>query len=352
MSTKEIIKYYLVWQMALVVVPWLAQFWLPIHIGFIHPDSWRANFDGIHYLSIADRGYGYLQQAFFPLYPNLIRLGTDFLRPSVSVGILLSNLFFGLGLIIFNKLLLLDYDKKTVKWTVLALLVFPTSFYFGAVYTESLFLSLVLLSFYCARKEKWWLAGIFGGLASYTRLPGIFLFPALLLDSKIRKSLPLFLIPLGLFCYMFYLYETTGDPLLFVHVQKYFGQGRSDNLIMLYQVFWRYFRMLTTVSISNTIYPTLMLEFGVSILFLFVNIYALTRHRLSYAIFASLAFIIPTLTGNLASMTRYVLVCFVGFIVIGDFIVKHKNLQKIYLSISVLLFVVFLSLFSRGYWVG
>ncbi|MFH1289096.1 MAG: hypothetical protein ABIH88_00055, partial [Patescibacteria group bacterium] len=34
----------------------------------------RANFDGMHYLSIAKHGYGIYQQAFFPLYPKLIAL--------------------------------------------------------------------------------------------------------------------------------------------------------------------------------------------------------------------------------------------------------------------------------------
>jgi hypothetical protein len=47
---------------------------------------------------------------------------------------------------------------------------------------------------------------------------------------------------------MYYLKANFGDPLLFFRVQPHFGAGRAGGrLILLYQVFWRYLKMLLTV---------------------------------------------------------------------------------------------------------
>src|SRR3989344_1707248 len=63
-----------------------------------------ANFDGAHYLLIAKNGYAQYQQAFFPLYPLLIRwLSPLFLNNHLVTGLLISNLSFLVGLFIFKK---------------------------------------------------------------------------------------------------------------------------------------------------------------------------------------------------------------------------------------------------------
>ena len=78
---------------------------------------------------------------FFPLYPNLIRnLASTFKNPVIS-GVLISNLSFLISLIFLARLIRLDYDVNTTKFAIIALLLFPTSFYFGSVYTEGLFFS-------------------------------------------------------------------------------------------------------------------------------------------------------------------------------------------------------------------
>jgi len=44
------------------------------------------------------------------------------------------------------------------------------------------------MSFYFARTQKWWLAGIFGFFASLTRLVGIILFPVLVFEYLIQQK--------------------------------------------------------------------------------------------------------------------------------------------------------------------
>lgn len=95
-----------------------------------------ANFDGIHYLFIAGNGYTN-NLGFFPIYPLTIKVvsmifgaHTPFDLPYFISGFLIANIAFFLSLIVFYKLLSLDYNEKQTKQTLFALLVFPTSFFF------------------------------------------------------------------------------------------------------------------------------------------------------------------------------------------------------------------------------
>jgi len=368
MTTGQILKYYLLWQLSILVVTALSAFVLPLRQNYLgvgiqtyqsNPLLYsRANFDGNHYLSIAQNGYGYAQQAFFPLYPSLIKkLGAVF-KPPISSGLLIPNVSFLFSLFFLNRLIRLDFSPEISKLTLLVLLTFPTSFFFGEVYTEGLFFLLLTSSFYFARTGKWWLAGICGGLAAYTKFIGIFIFPALLVEwwvsqRKIKNLLFLLIIPLGLLIYMRFLDRSVGDPLAFFHVQKLFGQARSEKIILLYQVFWRYAKMVVTVDRSNPIFLNVLLELATGILFLVTSIYSFLKHRLSYSLFNLAAYIVPTLTGNFVSLPRYVLVCFPSFILLGKFFSQAQPKKRvIILSIMGLCFAFLLGLFSRGYWVA
>lgn len=371
MSLKYILKYFLLWQAAVIGVTLLSPRLLPLRETYLggatqsyltNPLLYsRANFDGLHYLSIASIGYGYAQQAFFPLYSALIsKLAPLFAFP-VSAGVAISLVSFALALVFLVKLLSLDEDSRTVRLTILALLFFPVSFFFSFVYTEGLFFLLLILAFYCARTRRWYLAGLFGALASYTRFVGIFLIPALGLEwwqqgpasRRLLHLLPILAMSVGLLVYMNYLGHTTGDPLAFIHVQSLFAQGRSDKIVLLYQVFWRYVKMIATVNRADPLYLTVVLEAVTGGLFLITSVYALFKTRLSYAVFNLLAYLAPTLTGNLVSLPRYVLICFPSFLILGRFLARTHPLNRAVLAISsATVFFIFLSLFVRGYWVS
>ena len=143
--------------------------------------SW-ANFDGVHYLTIINKGYfgTGLIQAFFPLFPLIIKY-LNFANNSLITGLIISNILAYL-LIISFYLFAKTFFKKHAWLSLFVLLTFPSSFFFGAFYTESLFLILVLLSFIMANKKKWLWAGILASLASATRVIGIVLIPALLIE--------------------------------------------------------------------------------------------------------------------------------------------------------------------------
>ena len=66
------------------------------------------------------------------------------------------------------------FSTRFVLYTVLALALFPTSFFMRMVYTESLFLFLVLLTF-VAMQRNWPLAviAVIAGTATATRSVGV-----------------------------------------------------------------------------------------------------------------------------------------------------------------------------------
>lgn len=326
-----------------------------------------ANFDGEHYLSIAIFGYKSLEQAFFPVFPILMSF---FSRPNpfdlisslvntTIVGLIISNVSFVLALIFLWELIRVDFSNKIAYLTIILILIFPTSFYFGAVYNESLFLFLSVLSFYSARKNKWFLAGIFGAVASATRVFGILLLPALLIEAwqqKVNNSQAawIFLIPLGLVGYMWYLYSTIGDPLAFYNFQTLVGEQHQRGIITLPQVYFRYIKMLLTTNFQNPIFQTIVLEFFVGVTFFLLPIYGYFKKiRWSYLIYAMLGFLIPSIQGSFSSAPRYVLVLFPAFLSVALWIDSlPKTFRIILMALSFFALLAETALFLRGYWIA
>lgn len=369
----------LVWRISLIFFLIFALQLIPLKDGLnflggtfrnysISPEvfSW-ANFDGEHYLSIAYYGYRNNQQAFFPIYPILINListpfQSDFfssLLSSTLVGILISNISIFIAIILLWELIRNDYSKKIAYLSVMSLIFFPTSFYFGSVYTESLFFLFCVGSFYFARKKKWFLASLLGGLASGTRVFGVLLFPALILEAwqqktSLRKLAYQFIIPLGFSVYIIYLWTTVGDPFAFYNLQTLVGEQHQTGIVLLPQVYFRYLKMIFTLDFSNPIYFTIFIEFIVGILFFILPIYGYFKKlRYSYTFFALSSFILPTIQGSFSSMPRYVLVLFPSFIALGLLLHELPRLTKvIILVLSYLVLATAAMLFFRGYWIA
>ena len=279
---------------------------------------------------------------------------------------LVSNVSFFIALLGLWKLITLDYRGKIAKTSIILLLLFPTSFYFGAFYTEGLTLALIVWSLYLARKRNWWLAGILGGLATATRITAFALFPAILFEVwEYKKKNPgkslvvpivgALLIPAGLVAYMLYLYKATGDPLEFFNNVSIFGQQRSSSPVILPQVFYRYlFKVLPNINYSYfPVVFTTYLEIISASLFLVLGFLSFYKLRLSYALFFAAGYLIPPLSGSFSSFPRYVLILFPAFLLSALALDGQPRLVKsIVYIILLLLLIVSCGLFLRGYWVS
>lgn len=325
-----------------------------------------ANFDGLHYLTIASNGYTN-NYGFFPLYPTLIAffsflLGANQIFDSSYFfsGFIISNICFFLALVILYKLVSFDYPEKQRKIIILSVLSFPTSFFFGSIYSESLFLLLLLLSFYFARKKQWLTASFFGTLLTLTRLVGICILPALLYEfyKTPEKSLKKFLksgiwiTPFGLIGYSIYNYIKQGDFLYFIQAQGNFLNNRSVNGIVLFpQTIYRYIKILFTTSNSYFEWYIALLELLGFLLAISLLVLAWKKKvRISYIIFSLSALLIPASTGTFTGIPRYILVAFPIYIVFG--LIKNKFVKFACILFSSALLFILTILFIRGYYIS
>jgi hypothetical protein len=142
--------------------------------------------DAVWYLRLADDGWstGDPSAAFFPLYPLTVRTvawvlpGDDLLA-----ALLVSNVAFLGALLALFAMTAEAFGDRTARRTIVVAAIFPTSFFFFAPYTESLFLFLSILAFREARHDRWGRVAVFGALAALTRSVGILLIPALVLEA-------------------------------------------------------------------------------------------------------------------------------------------------------------------------
>lgn len=339
-----------------------------------------ANFDGVQYLVIADHdAYYQYQQAYFPLFPLLIKVVGTVIGGKLLYGGLVVSIF-GLfcGLILLRKLLSLLPEKNRSVWSsTVYLLLLPGSFFFVSVYTESLFLALFCGTLLLLNRKQYVLAAVTACLLGMTRLVGVFVvipivvyftFPYLgekrmginrFIQSLKPVHLLVILSPLvGLLIYMAYLHITVGDPLAFIHAQKAFNNNRSTSIVLLPQVLYRYFKILTTARLDIA-YVVASVEIGVFITYIallvrqFYRYFVLKRdaHWLSWGIllFSITNLLLPTLTGTLSSIPRYGLLSLAVLIEINQSSRVVKLLLSVVFSVINLLMLV---LFAQGYFVS
>lgn len=327
-----------------------------------------ANFDGRHYLDIATLGYRNYNFAFFPLYSSIISLvGYLFKLPHIYIGIAVSTLSYFCSMFVIYKIARLDYSDEVSKLALFFLSFFPVSFFYNSVYPDALFLLETVLCFYFARKKNWVAAGLMGGLTTLTRLSGISLLPALVIEwylqNKVntrgylnwltaffKEGLPLiFLTMLGILAYMAYLKIGFGDWTLY---QKSMIAWRQNEFVFPPQVIFRYIKILLFVDKSLLVYWIALVELVSFVAYMTLAVYVLRRVRVSYGVFMIVLLLLVSFTGTLAGTTRYMLHLFPGFIGIAYFAVNRPVFKT---TLAIFFFVagfVLLALFTRGYFIS
>jgi hypothetical protein len=264
-------------------------------------------------------------------------------------------------------MILQDSDKETAELGTWYFLVYPAALFTVAVYSESLFLLLSFACLYCARNHRWGLAGLFGLLTSMTRSQGILLLAPLGIEYLLYlKNLPvrgvrdmfvktrgnylwLLLVPLGLPIFMAFSYWTAGDASLPLIVQDEFLRW-SPEIRHIY----------TTISGAIKLFPDLPLhaarESQIDVVFTLFFLALLPvvywKVRLPYAVYATVLVLFPLTSASTMSMTRFLLLSFPHFWVLGMMGKKWPLFHALLSLVFILLLGVFTLRFVNGYWVN
>lgn len=316
-------------------------------------EAWSI-WDGPHYLDIADNWYvpggddaNWI--VFLPLYPLLVRM----LALITPLGILYSGFFVSficsiLASVFLYKLARLDETKKTSVFSIIALFLFPTSFFLFLPYPESLFLLLILLTFYFARKGNFLTASFFAMLATGTKIAGLALIPVIFVElilhhikfKRPAKLLNFFVIlNLPILGFLFYLlvnYQTFGDIFYFQRAQS---QNWNTNFSPVIAGVRQTLSFINDQDFDTRIYLGYgqILAFGLSVI---TAIYAYFKLRKSYFVF-SLAFLgIYSSMSFWLSFPRYLLCLFPLYIMLGRFL-NNRMFLALWVTVCLIFLFVF-----------
>ena len=313
-----------------------------------NPVALHARWDSFWYQDIAEKGY-YLQRnntlsnvVFFPVYPLLMRVAAPVVGGDVILaGWLLSALALVGAVVVFYKLIREFHPEIDPETAIFYLLIFPTAFFLNAVYTESLFLFLSLLTFYYARKGKFAAAGAIGMLAALTRITGVLLFIPVAWEYFKRHGYripwPAFLIPLGTFLFFIYHYFAFGDPLLFFRVESAWGRAFQFNR--------EHFLLFSHPAAVN-----FFLDIAFSAFAIFSAYHVFRRGWTSYGLYILATLAVALSSGTFMSIGRYIMVLFPIYIALAS--IKSRHFEKIYTVASILLLALNITLFVNWYWAG
>jgi hypothetical protein len=281
--------------------------------SWIGIDIWGC-WDSYWLHGIAIDGYANpIRLNFFPLYPLLAQYLGYIVSDAFIAGLLVSDVCMVGSCYLLYKVARLELGSEKSASAVAYLLLFPTSFILNGFFTESLFLFLTLVSYYCARQGKWALCGAAGFFMALTKSLGAIMAVPMLLEylRQRRYSLKklqwnvlfLALYPAGLGLYMLYNHAITGDFIAFAHYQQSIWGFNIENLwtVIIKCFLFQDAGILTIIAVA-----------AFTIVFLTKNM-DLPRYAACLVLL-----ITPFVGGITASMPRYMLVMFPLYLLMGE----------------------------------
>lgn len=269
--------------------------------------------DASFYLNLAKEGYEERKfdtsraanWAFFPMQPLIWRASSAFTGEWFWSGVLVANALFFAGLCLLWHLARdLFPDSQAADDAVTFAAFWPTSYFASLPQTEALFFVLATLSLLAAARRKWWLVGVSGLLGGATRVNGVFLAPAALLEwyrseRRVADLAKIGLVGAGTALFMFHLWRITGNPLAFKDIQVTWGRELHAPWTALLGYLSRPHRMVTEWNAE-------ILNFSMTLLAIASVVTCWRKGWRGIALFTALTVVAPLSTGTLMSMTRYI----------------------------------------------
>lgn len=321
-----------------------------------------ARYDAGWYHGIASQGYVYgaggrNNLAFFPLYPTLMGAGGRLLGSRQEdfyfAGILISWLAFAGAMVMLYQLARLDLDERGAQRAVSYAAIFPFAYFFGMVYSESLFLLALVSAAYAFRTKRWAWAGLAGAAMTATRVTGVMALPGLAWLAwraaasdrreltKAAAGLAGCMAGIGLYCV--YNYVLSGNPFAWYDAITYWNYVPGGNPVAMP---FAVVRALVTKPVSYLSEPmapydalnTLAAAGALSLVPLIW-----LRFGVGYVLIVLGGLLLPLSSGQLEGLGRYTSVQFPVALALASLAGEMRH--GLLLAASAILFGVCLSLF-------
>jgi hypothetical protein len=213
----------------------------PATTGWHNAIDGMQRWDAAWFTWIAADGYGNdhdtstdTRIAFFPAYPAAVALVSATGLDTLDSAVVVSNIAYVAALMVLFMLTCVEFGERDARWATVFFASMPTSFFFLAPYSESLFLLATLAAFLGARRSRWAATAGVGFVAGLTRPLAIALVPALWLvrpatggGSRRLRVTAVVAPAIGVASFLTWWGLTRGDPLAPMHAQAYWGRDLS-----------------------------------------------------------------------------------------------------------------------------
>ncbi len=349
-------------------------------------ELWTAS-DAQWYLSIAESGYPSrnefdddgvtprpkliaqtdtrLKYVFFPMWPAVIRAANLLFKNAEAAGFVMANLCSLAAMISLYQFLLRRASASIAFWSVVLLASSPMGLFYCVPFTESLFLLLAVCVFMASEKRRWLIAGSLIGLAGITRPNGIFLMivpVTFFLAEAVRQRrwqwqnakhlgwLAVVVVPLA--AHVAFCAAKTGDPFYFATASEWWGYNQLkplENLVHPTVESFRDFRDMPWHGTHRSKVDFMVL--ALSCILAAVGLRVLPAH---YTAYAAVAIVVPLLTKDLMSFSRYMVTAWPLFHL--PVVLIREEHRRWVLGLVVALFLVAqmmnMALFVNWHWVG
>jgi Mannosyltransferase (PIG-V) len=357
--------------------------WLTAYLGLVflpasarHTNAFPGNYfldgwiqwDSHWYARIARNGYDNLPNdavgggrdtAFFPLFPLAARAVGYLVGGKVELaGLIVANVSFILAGILIFELVARDLGAEMARRTLLLISVYPGSYCFSAMYSESLFLLCAAGAFWFARGGRWWLAGLCAAAAGATRPVGFLLAVPLTIfylssiDWQARRigrsALSLLLCLGGTVAFMLFLWIRFGNPIQYAASQaQSWGYEASMARLMTGVNSIRSASFGSIASGNFDVITVIHLCFTLAALALLPIVWR--KLPAAYAGWATAMLLVALTRWN--TYVRQVAVVFPLFVLLA--LLLHRPMRlAVFVALCAMLLALFTIMFTNGHWVA
>lgn len=324
--------------------------------------------DSTGYTNIAKEGYAFKENGkhillvFFPLYSLCMKFVRHFVRDYYVSGLIVSYAFYLGSLIYIYRLAVLDFSESVAKKSIVLISIFPFSFFFGSIHTESITLFMMTATLYYIRIHSWSTVMVFGALSGLCRMVGsLVAVPALI--EYVRYERPFFhlqkknykkfwkdiftkfiyipLIGIGGLIYLYINYSVDGSPTAFlVHQKEHWYNTPQFITKTIFDLFHRIFDNFN--SLTGCIWLPELLIFVIAIILLM-----LTWRKIPsmYSIFLLCYIVISYSASWLLSGSRYMSIALPMFYMLAVWTDEKESRYQWTVLISVLFLAIYLTAF-------